>query len=74
MEIVNVQAAKTHLSRLITRAQRGEEITVARSGHPVVRLTPIDPVGERTFDTLPIDLPDSFFFDELPEEELAAWE
>ena len=37
-EIVNVHAAKTHLSRLIERAAAGEEIIIARAGKPVARL------------------------------------
>lgn len=74
MTIVNVQDAKTHLSRLVARAQHGEEVVVARAGTPVVRLVPVEPVADRQFGTLPLELPDEFFFDSLPEEELAAWE
>jgi prevent-host-death family protein len=32
--------AKTHLSQLVGRAERGEEIVIARNGKPVVRLVP----------------------------------
>ncbi|MGW2094310.1 type II toxin-antitoxin system Phd/YefM family antitoxin [Promicromonospora sukumoe] len=74
MTMVNVQEAKTHLSRLISRAQHGEEVVVARSGRPAVRLVPVEPVAERTFGTVPLSIPDGFFFDTLDEEELAAWE
>ncbi len=74
MTMVNVQEAKTHLSRLISRAQHGEEVVVARSGRPAVRLVPVEPVAERTFGTVPLSVPDGFFFDPLDEEELAAWE
>ena len=38
---VNVYEAKTHLSRLIARAQAGEEIVITRHGRPVARLGPI---------------------------------
>jgi prevent-host-death family protein len=41
--IVNIHAAKTNLSKLIERAEAGEEVIVARNGKPVVRLTPVDP-------------------------------
>lgn len=41
MEIVNVQGAKTHLSRLLERVAAGEEIILARAGAPVARLVPI---------------------------------
>jgi prevent-host-death family protein len=43
---VNVHAAKTHLSRLLERVERGERITIARSGKPVAVLGPV-PAGER---------------------------
>jgi prevent-host-death family protein len=39
-DIVNIQAAKTHLSRLIERVEAGEEITLARAGRPVAKLVP----------------------------------
>jgi prevent-host-death family protein len=38
---VNVLEAKTQLSRLLDRAEAGEEVIIARAGHPVVRLVPI---------------------------------
>ena len=37
---VNIHAAKTHLSRLVERAERGEETIIARAGRPVARLVP----------------------------------
>jgi len=40
MKTVNIQAAKTHLSRLVEEAARGEEIVVAKAGKPMVRLVP----------------------------------
>jgi len=40
---VNIHEAKTQLSRLIERALKGEEITIAKAGHPLVRLIPIRP-------------------------------
>ncbi len=39
--IVNTHAAKTNLSKLIARAEAGEEVIIAKAGHPVVRLTPV---------------------------------
>lgn len=38
---VNVLEAKTQLSRLLDRAQSGEEVVIARAGRPVARLVPI---------------------------------
>lgn len=39
---VNVHQAKTHLSRLLNRVARGEEIVIARAGEPVARLLPYE--------------------------------
>ncbi|HKQ67865.1 MAG TPA: type II toxin-antitoxin system Phd/YefM family antitoxin [Polyangiaceae bacterium] len=43
MKLVNVQAAKTHLSRLLEDAIGGEDIVIAKAGKPYVRLTPFRP-------------------------------
>jgi prevent-host-death family protein len=40
-ETVNVYEAKTHLSRLISRVEAGEEITLSRNGRPVARIVPL---------------------------------
>jgi prevent-host-death family protein len=40
---VNVGQAKTDLSRLLARAEAGEEIELARNGVPVARLVRIEP-------------------------------
>lgn len=39
---VNIQEAKTHLSRLLARVQAGEEITIAKGGRPIARLTALE--------------------------------
>ncbi len=39
-EIVNVHAAKTNLSRLLERAEAGEEIVIGRAGKPIAKLVP----------------------------------
>ena len=41
MEIANIHQAKAQLSRLIERALAGEEVQIARSGEPLVRLVPV---------------------------------
>ncbi|HYL89711.1 MAG TPA: type II toxin-antitoxin system Phd/YefM family antitoxin [Burkholderiales bacterium] len=41
MEKVNVHQAKTHFSRLLERAEQGEEFVIARAGKPVARLGPL---------------------------------
>lgn len=42
-ESFNIHEAKTHLSRLVERAERGEEIVLSRSGTPVAMLVPLPP-------------------------------
>ncbi len=41
MPTVNVYEAKTHLSRLLARVERGERIVIARAGKPIATLEPI---------------------------------
>ncbi len=37
---VNLYEAKTHLSSLVERAAKGEEIVIAKAGKPMARLMP----------------------------------
>jgi len=70
--IVNVQDAKTHLSDLLARAERGEEVVIARAGRPIARLALVDAAPPRTFGILELTVP-ATFFDDLPADELDAW-
>lgn len=38
---INIHEAKTNFSRLVERAEAGEEILIARAGRPVARLVPL---------------------------------
>ena len=38
MKSINVHQAKTHLSRLLEQVMQGEEIVIAKRGHPVAKL------------------------------------
>ena len=73
MTVVNVQDAKTRLSELLARVERGEEVVVARAGRPVARLVPIDLNWTRPFGSLSFEVPDDFDAP-VPEEELSTWE
>lgn len=71
---MKVQEAKTHLSALLAEVEAGAEIVIARGDTPVARLVPLESAPlKRELGFLTFRLPDSFF-DELPEDELAAWE
>ena len=75
-EAITIHAAKTHLSRLIARAEAGEEIIIARGRKPVVKLVPIEtPKPRRVFGSLKgqVSLGPEFF-EPLPPEELDAWD
>ena len=39
--IYNLYEAKTHLSHLVDRAAKGQEITIAKAGVPLARLVPL---------------------------------
>ena len=76
MKTVNVHEAKTHLSRLLKRVERGTEVVIARSGKPIARLLPLEstrpaPVlgADRGKFTVPED-----FDAPLPDAVLAAFE
>jgi prevent-host-death family protein len=77
---VNIHEAKTNFSRLVERAEAGEEIIIARDGHPCARLVPLA-AGSRSsmtgmdmgriwiaddFDTTPQDVIDSFYNSKFP--------
>jgi prevent-host-death family protein len=42
MKTVNIHEAKTHLSRLIDRAAKGEPFVIAKAGKPMVKVTAIE--------------------------------
>jgi prevent-host-death family protein len=75
MVLTTIHHAKTNLSGLIERAERGEEIVIARGKKPVVRLVPVaQPPKNRVpgmfkgeFELKPS------FFEPLPPDELEGW-
>jgi prevent-host-death family protein len=44
----NIHDAKTHLSRIIERVERGEEVIISRAGNPVAKLVPLTRTVHRT--------------------------
>ncbi len=40
MEQINIHAAKTHLSSLVDKAAAGDSFIIAKSGRPLVKVTP----------------------------------
>lgn len=41
-KIVNIHAAKTHLSRLVEEAANGSPFVIAKAGKPIVKVTAVD--------------------------------
>jgi prevent-host-death family protein len=75
MPTATIHQAKTNLSKLIERAERGEEVLIARGKKVVAKIVPIAPSPKsRRLDlfkgkfTVPAD-----FSDPLPDDELDAW-
>lgn len=65
MQTVNIHQAKTHLSRLVEQAARGEPFVIARAGKPLVKVVPlVQPEADvaRRFDFLAgqMVVPDDF--------------
>ena len=73
---MNIAEAKAKLSELVAAAERGEEVILARGGHPVVRLVAAFPqkpkfrfgVAAGEVDRVPD------FLERMTEDELASWE
>ncbi len=42
MQIVNIHEAKTHLSRLVEQAAKGEAFVIAKAGKPLVKVSALD--------------------------------
>jgi prevent-host-death family protein len=76
MPTYTIHAAKTNLSKLVARAEAGEEIVLARGKDPVVKIVPVKakPKPQRKFGALKGKIkvgPE--FFEPLPEQELKYW-
>lgn len=73
MTTVDIHEAKTHLSKLIDRAVRGEPFMIAKAGRPLVKVTALGaPSAPRRLGFLvgEIAVPDDF--DRMGEKAIAA--
>jgi prevent-host-death family protein len=76
MPIVNIHDAKTHLSRILSRVEGGEEIIIAKAGRPVARIVPLK---DKTKKRIPGTAKGRItimkdFFSPLPDDILAEFE
>jgi prevent-host-death family protein len=73
VEIVNMHEAKTHLSRLVEKAAKGEPFIIAKAGKPMVKVVAIEQpkaVSRLGFlKDVPMVIPDDF--DRWGEDEIA---
>jgi prevent-host-death family protein len=65
MKTVNIHSAKTHLSRLVDQAAKGEPFVIAKAGKPLVKVVPLDAPGASEVNRLgflagQIAVPDDF--------------
>lgn len=70
---VNVNQAKSNLSKLIEQVRHGEEVIIVRRREPCARLVPMGTRPPRHLGFVEGRL-DEAFFEPLGEEEIAAWE
>lgn len=73
MDTINIHQAKTHLSRLVDQAAKGEPFIIAKAGKPLVKVMAIQDAEAATpqrFGFLEglIDVPDDF--DDIGREEI----
>ena len=79
MTTIKMHQAKTELSKLVARAQAGEEIIIARGNKPVAKIVPVEgevkmPRKPGALKHLKGNLPSDLFLEPLPDDELDAWE
>lgn len=69
MEEVSVHEAKAHFSRLLRKVEAGDEVVIARAGHPIAKLVPIAPKRPRVAGRMKVSIRIGDDFDEpLPKE------
>jgi len=74
MKTVNIHDAKTHLSRLVEEAAKGEAFVIAKAGKPMVKVVPLEEAPKKKrragflkgYATIPDDF-DSMYAKEIEE-------
>ena len=74
---INIHDAKTHLSRLVDKAAKGEPFVIAKAGKPMVKVVPLDaprPDAPKRFGFLAgsLQVPDAETFNAMAADEIAA--
>lgn len=64
MKTINIHEAKTHLSKLVEAAAKGEAFVIAKSGRPMVKVTMLEGQPQKRLGflagkgTVPVDFDD----------------
>lgn len=83
MAVINIHQAKSQLSKLLKRAQAGEEVIIAKAGKPVARLVAVSREADfgcglwlRKYPARAAELDrlGEAVLEPLPADELALWE
>ena len=73
MRTVNILEAKTHLSKLVDQAAKGEPFIIAKAGKPLVKVVPLDvPAAPRRFGFMDGEIQIPGDFDRMCEDEIVA--
>lgn len=75
MRTINIHEAKTHLSRLVEEAVRGEAFVIAKAGRPMVKVTALEAPEQGAMRRIgflagQFRIPDDF--DRMAEDEIAT--
>jgi antitoxin (DNA-binding transcriptional repressor) of toxin-antitoxin stability system len=74
MKIVDIREARTQLSKLLGEIEGGIDVVLARAGKPVARIVRVGE-PERRFGAIKgRATTGEAFFEDLPKDEVAAWE
>jgi len=73
MKTVNIHVAKTHLSKLVEEASKGESFVIAKAGKPMVKVIALDspsPAQGKRFGFLAGQISVPSDFDQMGREEI----
>jgi prevent-host-death family protein len=76
MQTVNIHEAKTHLSRLVEQAARGEPFVIAKAGKPLVKVMAFDApeaIQQRRLGFMAGQLTVPADFDQMGSAEIEQW-
>lgn len=73
MKTVNMHEAKTHLSKLVDAATKGESFIIARAGKPLVKVVMIEDEAPRRIGFMAGQYRIPADFDTMGEDQIRSW-